>query len=319
MYERYEPGDPYRRGWPPPDRVEDDDDEARPRHHYPYPPYPYFPHYPHGSFPEKCRPAIGLLAQAAELTLAAPGAIACCATDMVKDAVNFAKYVVCESVCCCKPLTDPCCHPPQRHDCCSPHCHPDCHCHCHAKPLEFHRPSTDLFLKAREQEKRVSSILVRNNMPDQVTITPQADPWRDAVGHPVSGTAFQFNPASFPIDPREAKSFLAIAEIDPTKLEGGKVYFTQIHLEGSRAKPLTVGLSVIRDTHYDAYATTDPCRSRGRWVEVCHEPDYPWWFCCPKCKCSPCRCSTHMRHPWAFLCQWHPLSGRPSLHGGFHG
>jgi hypothetical protein len=319
MYERYGS-----KGWHshPPLWVgqhEDDEDcDWPPRHHSCCHDHQHFHDQP--PFPEKCFPAVTLLAQAAELALAAPGALAWCAADAVKGTVGFARQILCDCLS-CQPWPESSCHsqkwPHVPH---SPLCHPDWRC-C-PKPLKFHRPSTDLSLRARENEKRISSILIENNMPDMVTIKPTADPWRDAWGRAISGSDMQFQPATLVIDPHKSETLLAITEIEPNSLEGGKVYFTQIHLPETRAKPLLVSLIVLRETQHDAFRKTDPCRCLdSRWVEVCYEPDDPWWLCCHKCGCSPCRCgswsfypSGHDKggwgnHPWWSSCQWHSLSG----------
>jgi hypothetical protein len=145
-------------------------------------------------------------------------------------------------------------------------------------------------------------------MPDAVTITPMADAWRDALGHAISGGDIGFEPETLPLETHKSGTILAITEIDPGTFEGGKLYYTQIHLEGSRAKPLSVSLSVVRESQQDAFVRTDPrhCREGG-WLEVCRDPDYPWWFRCDECGSSPCCCGSHRREPWWLPCEWHWL------------
>ncbi len=327
MYDRYDPGES--RSHPPPwmGHGNDDDDCGRPHHHHHHPEFHHqhhqpFHHHPH--YPDKCLPAVALLAQAAEVALAAPGAVAWCTADVVKGAVDFARHIACDAFC-CAPRPDLSCYPQKRHY--EPPrwgCDPDPRC-C-PKPLHFHRPSPSLSFKARENEKRISSILIENNMADTVTITPSADAWRDAWGRAISGSEMQFLPTSLVLDPRKSGSFQAITEIEPNSLEGGKIYYTQIHLPESRAKPLSVSLTVVRETQHDVYTKTDPCRcDDARWLEVCHERDEPWWLCCDRCGSSPCRCGSWGGHPegyrpwghhpgsWEFFpwwssCQWHSLS-----------
>jgi hypothetical protein len=168
-----------------------------------------------------------------------------------------------------------------------------------------------LSIKARENETRISSILIENNMPDAVTITPAVDPWRDALGHPVNGSEIEFDPLSLHLETRGSGTITATTEIDPANLQGGNIYYTQIRLEGSRAKPLSVSLTVVRAARHDVFVKTDPCRSQTmRWVEVCCEPDDPWWQCCQECGRSPCCCGSRKKaHRWWELCEWHPLSG----------
>jgi hypothetical protein len=134
-----------------------------------------------------------------------------------------------------------------------------------------HRRSVDIRIESRQADVRSKVILVENNSPRKVTVTPKADPWMDASGATFD-TTITFAPPSLDLEPGEAKVFTATVTVPVPPLAGGVAYFTRIHLEGSSARPISVELSVVPQGRVDVLALTDPCRPRrSGFVEFCEE------------------------------------------------
>jgi hypothetical protein len=135
----------------------------------------------------------------------------------------------------------------------------------------YHRSSVDIRIRSREGDVRDKVILVENNSPRQVTVTPEVDPWVDASGTTFP-TTITVNPTSLILEPGEAKVFTAKISVTVPPLAGGISYFTRIHLKGSSARPISVELSVMPQGRIDVLALTDPCRPRrSGFVEFCEE------------------------------------------------
>lgn len=177
------------------------------------------------------------------------------------------------------------CEEPKCHPChpCRPRCEPE---HCCER-----RDTTNISIHARPGDVLNKTILLENNSPREVTVTPEADHWVDAEGG-TSATSIVITPAVQSLAPNEAKEFKLSISVNVPPLKGGRAYFTRIRLTGCSAEPVSVALHVEPETRIDAFALVDRCRpSRSGFVEFCEQDEKPCRReradCCGK-RCRRC-------------------------------
>ncbi len=137
------------------------------------------------------------------------------------------------------------------------------------------RGGVNLRIVSRAGDVRNKIILVENNSPHLVTVTPEAEAWMDASGA-TSPSTVTFSPGSQDIAPGEAKEFKATIVVTVPPLQEGLSYFSRIHLKGCGARPISLELCVEPAGRMGYIACADPCRPRHsgcvEFVEECREP-----------------------------------------------
>lgn len=175
---------------------------------------------------------------------------------------------------------------PERHE---SHCEHEDPCECHPKFKERCSGNADIRIRAHESELRKTVILVENNSPRPAVITPTAEPWMDAWGKQVGGTV-TFDPPTLNLGICESQECTMTVQVGEP-FTAGNAYFTWVRLEGSRAKRISVELSVDSAREADLFADTDSCRPKcGSTVEVRYEhPCHRERDCEPDPCCHPRR------------------------------
>jgi hypothetical protein len=145
------------------------------------------------------------------------------------------------------------------------------------------RDTTDITIRARQNDVVNKIVLVENNSPRSVTITPEADLWVDPSGALIKSLV-TMDPAQLILAPGEAKEFMATITIDVPPLAEGRAYFTRLQLTGSSAPPVSVALSVEPQSRIDYLASVEQGRpQRGSLVEFCEEPKrFHFEYCEPR-------------------------------------